>query len=128
MEINGQYLTFDEYKVLGGTLDKMPFLKLEFEARKEIDKNTFGRLKGLKEQKQEVKLCIYELISLLNSYKTNENQNKSISSESIDGYSVSYNTQVETNFKAKQREVYKIVETYLSCSELEDGTPYLYRG
>ena len=33
MEINGQYLTFDEYKVLGGTLDKMPFLKLEFEAR-----------------------------------------------------------------------------------------------
>ena len=44
MEFKGQYLTYQEYKALGGTLDEMPFNLLEFNARKKIDERTFGRL------------------------------------------------------------------------------------
>ena len=128
MDFNGQYLTYEEYKELGGSLDQMPFQILEFDARKEIDKNTFGRIKELVNQKQEVKLCVFELIKTLNSYTVKEDGNKNVSSESIDGYSISYNNQPETNLKAKKIEVNGIIETYLSDCKLEDGTPYLFRG
>ena len=30
MDLKGQYLTYDEYKALGGNLDISPFLLLEF--------------------------------------------------------------------------------------------------
>ena len=56
MEIEGQYLTYEEYKSLGGTLDLMPFNLLEFEARKEIDKRTFGRLVNLEKQIKDTNL------------------------------------------------------------------------
>ena len=64
MEFSGQYLSYNEYRLLGGTLDQTPFNLLEFEARKEIDKKTFGRLIGLKNQKQSTKMCVYQLINL----------------------------------------------------------------
>ena len=33
MEFKGQYLTYQEFKALGGTLDEMPFNLLEYNAR-----------------------------------------------------------------------------------------------
>ena len=44
MEFKNQYLTYLEYKNLGGTLGEMPFNLLEFKARKIIDERTLGRL------------------------------------------------------------------------------------
>mgnify|MGYP006974354157 CR=1 FL=1 len=64
MEFSGQYLTYDEYKAIGGTIDQTPFNILEFNARKEIDEETQGRLIGLIEQCEEVKMCMFELINL----------------------------------------------------------------
>lgn len=128
MEISGQYLKYNDYLSLGGTLTEMPFKILEFKARKEIDKYTFNRLVNLENQVEEVKLCIYELIGLLNSYSTYENQNKSIFSESIDGYSTSYNTPSENTSKAQIKEIEDIIRNYLINCKLSDGTPYLYRG
>ena len=89
MEFKGQYLTYQEYLALGGTLDEMPFILLEFDARKRIDKRTFGRLVDKGQEYQEVKLCVYNMITILNSYSSYDTQNKAISSESIDGYSIS---------------------------------------
>ena len=54
MEFSGEYLTYEEYKALGGTLDLLPFNLLEFEARKKINLKTFNRLVGIKEIPQEV--------------------------------------------------------------------------
>ena len=68
MEISGQYLTYVEYKALGGTLAETPFKILEFEARQNVDKYTFGRLKELETQNQEVKLCIYKLLRVSCEY------------------------------------------------------------
>ena len=128
MEFENQYLTYSEYKELGGTLDETPFNLLEYEAQKEVDKYTFGRLIDLESQAQEVKLCIYKLIEMINSYSSYESQNKSISSENTDGYSISYGQVTENVSKAKMNEIKAIIKTYLSTSKLEDGTPYLYVG
>lgn len=122
MEFEGQYLTYDEYKAMGGLLDQTPFNLLEFEARKEVDKYTFNRLVNLETQNQDVKLCIYALIEQINSNKANLN---GVASESTDGYSISYTSQNTSEISQKTR---NIIETYLINCKLSDGTPYLYRG
>ena len=80
MEFEGQYLTYQEYKALSGTLDEMPFNLLEFDARKRIDKRTFGRLVDKGQEYQDVKLCIFKLIPILQSYDKYNIRDKSISS------------------------------------------------
>jgi hypothetical protein len=115
-----KYLTYTEYKdTLEGTLTENAFNLLEYEARKKIDQMTFGRLKELTTQINEVKLCIFKLIGILNE------NNTSIKSESVDGYSY-------TIMDKKDLENLKesIVEEYLSECYLEDeyNTPYLYVG
>ena len=42
MEFSNQYLTYQEYLELGGSLEETPFNILELEAQKNIDKYTFG--------------------------------------------------------------------------------------
>ena len=128
MEFEGQYLTYDEYVELGGSLAETSFSILEFEARQSIDKYTFGRLKDLDEQNQEVKMCVYRLINIINSYKELEVQNKAYSSESIDGYSLSFTTPSRATAEAKTGEIKDIVKEYLVDCKLDDGTPYLYCG
>lgn len=117
MEFSGQYLTYDEYKAIGGTLDQTPFNLLEFEARKKIDERTFGRLKGIENIPVEVKMCVYALINTLNSYSmdSTSSRNKNIASESTDGYSVSYasGSQVKEIVESKSVELNDIIMTYL---------------
>lgn len=127
MEFEGQYLTYQEYKALGGTLDEMPFNLLEFNARKKIDERTFGRLVDKGQEYQEVKLCIYNMITTLNSYSSYDTQNKAISSESTDGYSISYGTPQKSTTEAKNSELEDIIDTYLS-NLIVDDVPVLYRG
>lgn len=128
MEFEGQYLTYDEYQALGGTLDLMPFNLLEYETRQSVDRYTFGRLKNLETQLQDTKLCMFKLINLIDSYNKYEVQNKGIASENTDGYSISYSTPSTDITKTKETEIYNIIKEYLVDCELEDGTPYLYRG
>ena len=128
MEFTNQYLKYDEYCLLGGTLEEAPFNILELEAQKNIDKYTFGRLKDLQEQINEVKICEYKLIELLDTYNSYNTQSKSVSGESTDGYSISYSGASENVLKAKISDIKGIIKTYLAECYLEDGTPYLYVG
>jgi len=128
MEFSGQYLTYREYTALGGTLAETPFNLLEFEARKEIDNRTYGRLKTIINQRQEVKLCDNNLISLLKGYAENNARDKGKLSENTDGYSVTYAGVSAELTKTQKSEVKRIIETYLGECKLENGTPYLYRG
>ena len=127
MEFKGQYLTYQEYLALGGTLDEMPFNLLEFNARKKIDERTFGRLIDKGQEYKEVKLCVYNMITTLNSYSSYDTQNKAISSESTDGYSISYGTPQKSTTEAKNSELEDIIDTYLS-NLIVDDVPVLYRG
>ena len=127
MEFKGQYLTYQEYLALGGTLDEMPFNLLEFNARKKIDERTFGRLVDKGQEYQEVKLCVYKMITTLNSYSSYDTQNKAISSESTDGYSISYGTPQKSVVEAKNGELEDIMNSYLANIVI-DNVPVLYRG
>lgn len=110
MEFEGQYLTYQEYINLGGTLAETPFNLLEFEARNQIDLRTQNRLVGVDEIPQKVKICEFNLIEKLNDYlnQINQiNQNGNVSSENIDGYSVSYtsSSQIKDIIASKQAEI-----------------------
>ena len=113
MDFSKQYLTYNEYKALGGQLDQTPFNLLEYDVRKEIDKETLGRLVNLEKQREEVKMCVWELINLQQSINN--------------GVDISGNVVNYTNREIVKAKVDTIRRYLLNC-KLEDGTPYLYRG
>lgn len=113
MEFSGQYLTFEEYKKMGGTLEQTPFNLLEFDARKKIDEQTQGRLIKLNNQVQEVKICVWNLINLQLSINNGVD---------ISGNVINYNEE------QVQKEINSIIMRSLINCRLQDGTPYLYRG
>lgn len=122
MEFSGQYLTYAEYKSLGGTLDEVPFNIMELTARGMLNERTHNRLKDLDTQINEVKVCMFELID---NMQTSITSKSNISSENIDGYSVSYANKTTI----EQQKVYdEIIRSNLMMCQLEDGTPYLYCG
>ena len=133
MTFEGQYLTYAEYQALGGSaIGEMPFNLLEFEARRQIDIRTFNRLKDSEEIPQEVKLCVYNLINSINSFKTatsNVAGNGNIASEKTDGYSISYITtdKISEIVKSKQSEIDNIVRTYL-LETVFNGEHLMYCG
>lgn len=112
MIFEGQYLTFNEYESLGGTLkNETPFNLLEIEARNQIDLRTQNRLVDVDEIPQKVKICMFHLMEKILSYnKTTDKISKgNVASESTDGYSVTFITPE------------KIREIIISkASELED--------
>ena len=113
MEFEGQYLTYEEYKALGGTLDLMPFNLLEFEARRKIDINTQNRLKNINVEDipQEVKICEFNIINIIIKY--NNDKQKNISSESVGSWSVSYNTNIKELVQEKSYEIDDIIFNHL---------------
>ena len=108
MEFNNQYLSYEEYKSLGGTLGEMPFNILELKARQVINERTQNRLKDVEKIPQEVKICVYDLINTMNKYNLSNNSTSSnVSSENTDGYSVTYKsgTELTTEQKAQFEDV-----------------------
>ena len=127
MEFNNQYLTYAEYKSLGGTLDEMPFNILELKARQIINERTQNRLKDVEKIPQEVKICVYDLINTMNKYNLSNNSTSSnVSSENIDGYSVTYKSGTElTEEQKKKYEDVMLTDLY---GVIVDNTPILYLG
>lgn len=131
MEFSGQYLTYEEYKGLGGTIDLTPFNLLEFEARRKIDIRTQDRLKGFESNEipQEVKMCVYALINSIVIFSNTMNNAGNVASESTDGYSVSYITssQISDVVMSKNKELDDIIRTYL-LGVVFNGEHLLYAG
>lgn len=118
MEFSGQYLTYEEYRLLGGTLDLMPFNILEYEVRRKIDIRTQNRLKNLDIIPQEVKMCENRMINSVDSYVKSIDsieENGSKTSINTDGYSESYATpmQIKEIISSKQVELEDIMRSYL---------------
>lgn len=125
MEFNNQYLSYEEYKSLGGTLGEMPFNILELKARQIINERTQNRLKNVEDIPQEVKICVYHLVNTASSYQS-KISDVTVASESTDGYSISYKS--GTELTAEQKKQYNdIVETDL-YGVIVDNTPILYLG
>ena len=128
MDFNGQYLLYEEYKELDGTLEKVPFNLLEYDVRKLIDERTFRRLINLKEIPYEVKMCTFKMIDIKRKYQTLEEiQKKAIASENIDGYNVTYRKLEKADIEARDKELEDVIHEYLFNLKV-DGIPTLYRG
>lgn len=127
MEFNNQYLSYEEYKSLGGTLGEMPFNILELKARQIINERTQNRLKNVEDIPQEVKICVYDLINIMNKYNLSNNSTSSnVSSENTDGYSVTYKSGTEITEEQK-KQYNDIMETDL-YGVIVDNTSILYLG
>ena len=127
MEFNNQYLSYEEYKSLGGTLGEMPFNILELKARQVINERTQNRLKNIEEMPQEVKICVYDLINTMNKYNLSNNSTSSnISSENTDGYSVTYKS--GTEMTAEQKAQYEDVMLTDLYDVIVNGEAILYLG
>ena len=132
MEFEGQYLSYDDFRTLGGTLDLTPFNLLEFEARRKIDIRTQNRLKDLEKVPQEVKLCEYKLITTINDYIVASESiasNGNVASENTDGYSISYVTadRISEISKSKDEELTNIIREYL-LEVIINGEHIMYLG
>lgn len=132
MDFGTKYLSYLEYKGLGGTLDQTSFNLLEFSSRKEIDKNTQYRLKDFSTEEipNEVKLCEFNMINCIDKYnEAIESTKGNVESENIDGYSVKYVTisQVEEIIKNKETELEDIINSQL-FGVIVNNEHLLYRG
>ena len=116
MDFTNQYLTYEEYMVLGGTLDEVPFNELEYECRRIIDSRTQNRLKNADEIPQEVKMLENKMLQTLQGYYVSLNKAQSgVASENTDGYSVSYisSNQISQLIEGKIDVLQDLVSTYL---------------
>lgn len=134
MVFEGQYLSYEDYTTLGGTLAEAPFDLLEFEARRLVDLYTFNRLKDAEytDLPNEVKLCVYKLIDNIQSFSETEtaiSSNKGVSSENIDGYSVSYITssQLQDIVNSKKNTLEYTIREYL-LGVIYNGEHLMYIG
>ena len=116
MDFTNQYLTYEEYMVLGGTLEEVPFNELEYECRRIIDSRTQNRLISAEEIPQEVKMLENKMIQTLQGYYVSLNKAQSgVASENTDGYSVSYisSNQISQLIEGKIDVLQDLVSTYL---------------
>ena len=116
MDFTNQYLSYEEYMSLGGTLEEVPFNELEFECRRIIDSRTQNRLKNADEIPQEVKMLEYKMLEELQGYYNSlQNAQKGIQSENTDGYSVTYisGNQISELIIGKIEILQDLISTYL---------------
>lgn len=111
-----QYINFDDYTQMGGTLPQAEFDRFRFRAGKEIDNSTQNRCKQLKTIPDEVKRCAFELIEYFGKNAKNGSA-AAVSSFGNDGYSVSFVDQ-----KTAEQQIYDIIYTYLA------STGFMYCG
>lgn len=125
------YLTYDEYKGMGGSMDAALFPRFELKARKRIDVITFGRLQGEKDVRECVKHCMFELVQAMHEDEVNVGfSGREISSMSNDGVSVTYasgNSQTGTQNGSGARYA-DIVRTWLMGETDAYGNNILYAG
>lgn len=121
------YLTYTEYKKLGGVLPRSDFTRLEFKCRKRIDYLTDSRVQAMKEIPEAVKLCMMSLIAVEHSAGAEaQAQNPTVTSFSTDGYSESYGNALSTSEAAASMD--GTIRTMLYGEYDDNGVPLLYRG
>ncbi len=116
MDFTNQYLSYEEYQELEGTLEEVPFNELEFECRRIIDSRTQNRLKNADEIPQEVKLLENKMIQTLQGYYVSlEKAQSGVASVNTDGYSESYisSNQISQLIEGKIDVLQDLVSTYL---------------
>ena len=121
-----QYLTYEEYTEIGGTLDLTAFQRNIDRACGFVDIHTQGRLQSVLEVSQRAKACVRDLVEYLASNMANGKAVTS-KSQSAGGVSESESYATKTNDEINA-EMLCIVYDYLISEKDDCGTPLMYRG
>jgi hypothetical protein len=121
-----RYLSYAEYRNLGGNLDVAAFTRQIFRAEKKVDRQTFGRLLNADEISVTVKACLSRLVDYMNLTDGAENDGKKVAAVSNDGVSVTYAAApTQSEITAKEE---AIIYEYLIGETDGSGVQLLYRG
>lgn len=121
-----QYLTYEEYKTIGGELDSAAFNRNIMRVCKVIDSETHNRLVNKTNIPDEVKHCVRDLIEY---YANNVSNGKTVTSKSQSAGGVSESESYGTKTAEDvSNEVVSIISDYLLSVKDCNGTSLLYRG
>lgn len=121
------YITYDEYTQMGGTAAEAAFPRLEYMARKRIDRYTQSRVKAMTETPEAVQRCMVELVNAMDkSDPTKTAFEAALSGFSNDGYSESYAEPMTA--QTLEKNLYGIIRSMLSDEYDGNGTPLLWLG
>ncbi len=121
-----QYLTFEEYKSMGGTLEETAFNRNIIRVFSEVDGRTKRRIRKMATIPNEVKaLCV----DLVEYYSFNKSVGAVVSSKSVSAGPVSESESYAV--KSSEDAMFDIEDlfnTYLGSVADDNGVPLLYRG
>lgn len=121
-----QYLTYEEYTEIGGTLDLTAFQRNIDRACGFVDLYTFNRLQSVLEVSQRVKACVRDLVEYL---AANVLSGKVVTSKSQSAGAVSESESYATKTTDEvNSEMFNIVYDYLMSEKDDKGTPLMYQG
>lgn len=123
------YIDFNTYKSYGGTItDSTLFNKYNNRCTIEIDNATFNRLKDMELTESEIEILKRLSVEYIDLIANNENTSqKAVSSESVQGWSVSYDTSKISNDGVKTSKA-NLIKTYLNNMKDKNGVPVLFCG
>ena len=121
-----QYLTYEEYTEIGGTLDLTAFNRNIDRACAFIDASTQNRLQSVLEVSTKAKACVRDLVEYITS---NVSSGKAVTSKSQSAGGVSESESYSTKTTDEMSsEMLNIVYDYLATEKDGCGTPLMYRG
>ena len=121
-----QYITYEEYTEIGGTLDLTAFNRNIDRACGFIDANTQNRLQSVLEVSQRAKACVRDLVE---HFASNVSSGRVVTSKSQSAGGVSESESYATKTTDEINcEMLNIVYDYLATEKDDCGTPLMYRG
>ena len=123
-----QYMTFEQYIALGGTLPLMEFTLAEVKARARIDAMTQGRVANMAEVPLQVLVAMMEIMTVDGAFSAAAQAAAPVAASfTTDGYSETYGS-AESRTAAIEKQLTGSIETLLDGITDDDGVPLLYAG
>lgn len=120
------YLTYDEYKEIGGTVEATAFNRNIARASGMIDNATFCRIEKMSKVPENAKHLCRDLIDCLIGNSTTD---LTVTSRSQSAGAVSESESYEVkSAEDLQNEITTMIYDYLGSCVDDNGTPLLYRG
>ena len=129
-----QYLSYEEYLALGGTLPEGAYPAAELKARKRIDAATHGRARAMADRRapgpmpEEIRVAMAEIIAADAAFGAAAlAESPPVAGFATDGYSESYGG-ASDQASAAEASMQSAVRSLLYGEKDDEGTPLLYRG
>lgn len=122
------YLTYEEYRAFGGTLDEAAFGPAEYRARKRIDELTDGRVGRMRQVPEGVKLAVLMVIKAEGAVGAEALADApAVAAFTSDGYSERYEGASE-RIANLEEQLNDGLRRLLSWIWDDHGVPLLFRG